>query len=141
MADLSEDARNSVALQQDMFRLAKHEHGLSLAVLARTRGIPLSTLTGWANGTAMPAWALGALKLPDDLLSIVLTPFQKHVGTNEEGDGDIDALGLEALGLVSEIAEARSEHSPGGSRIVPIELGRIKARARKVCPKARAVAA
>jgi hypothetical protein len=142
MADLSEEARNSVALQQDMFRLAKSEHGLSLAVLARTRKIPLSTITGWANGTAMPAWALGALQLPDDLLSLILTPFEKFVGTNETGDeGDIDALGLEALGLAGEIAEARSEHSPGGPRIVPMERARIQGRARRLTPLARKVAA
>lgn len=141
MADLSDLARNSVALQQDMFRLAKHEHGLSLAVIARTRKIPLSTLTGWANGTAMPAWAIGALKFPDDLLSLILQPYGKHVGTDEEGDGDVDALGLEGLGLVTEIAAARDPAGPGGVNIIPMERAKISVRARRVCARARAVAA
>lgn len=142
MADVEQSKRNSVALQKEMFRLADSEHGLSLGVLARTRKIPLSTLKGWNDGSAMPAWALGALGLPDDLVSLVLQPFRKFIGTEEAGDeGDIDALGLEALGLAGEIATARSEQSPGGPRIVPMERARIGARARKLCPKARAVAA
>lgn len=142
MADLSPQARNSVALQKEMFRLAEHEHGLSLAVLARTRKIALSTLKGWNTIAAMPAWALGALDLPDDLASLVLQPYGKHVGTDEhDGEPDFDALGLEALGLGSEVAAARSPASPGGIAIVHSEVALIRQRARRVCPKARAVAA
>lgn len=142
MANLSNLARNSVALQQEMFRLAEHEHGLSLTVLSRTRGIALSTLKDWASGnTQMPAWALGELRIPDDLTSLVLSPYAKHVGTDEEGDPDPDELAEEALGLAREVAIARSPNSPGGSRIVPIERERIRKKARRVTPKARAVAA
>lgn len=141
MADLSQNARNSVELQREIFRLAEAEHGLSVAVLARTRKIPVSTLKGWREGAAMPAWALGELGLPDDLVSLVLQPYAKHVGSdeNEEG-GDLDALGLEALGLAGEVATARSPQSPGGTSIVPIEKALIRNRARRVCPKARAAA-
>lgn len=141
MADLSQSARNSVELQREMFRLAEKEHGLSLAVLSRTRDIPLSTLKGWRDGAAMPAWALGELRIPDDLASLVLQPFQKHVGTDEEGDGDLDVLGLEALGLAGEVAAARSPSSPGGTNIVPIEKAQIGAKARRICPRARSAAA
>jgi len=141
LADLSQSARNSVELQREMFRLAEKEHGLSLAVLSRTRDIPLSTLKGWRDGAAMPAWALGELRIPDDLASLVLQPFQKHVGTDEEGDGDLDVLGLEALGLAGEVAAARSPSSPGGTNIVPIEKAQIGAKARRICPRARSAAA
>lgn len=141
MADLSTNARNSVELQREVFRLAEHEHGLSIAVLARTRSIPLSTLKGWREGAAMPAWALGELRLPDDLVSIILQPYAKHVGTDETDEGDCDALGLEALGLAGEVVAARHPASPGGVNIVPMERAKIAARARRLCGMARAVAA
>lgn len=143
MADLSTIARNSVALQREMFRLAEHEHGLSIAVLARTRGISVSTLKGWREGAAMPAWALGALELPDDLASLVLQPFGRAVVTlNSDGDlaADFDNLGLEALGLAGEVAQARSPASPGGVRIVHSEAAAIRDRARPLCSMLRAVA-
>jgi hypothetical protein len=143
MADLSQKARNSVALQREMFRLAEYEHGLSIATLARTRNIPISTLKGWREGSAMPAWALGELDLPDDLVSLVLVgPYGRCVVTDDgEGEGSIDALGLEAIGLAGEVQQARSDDSPGGPNIVPIERERIRQRARRVAAKARRVAA
>lgn len=60
----------------------------------------MSTLKGWREGAAMPAWALGELRLPDDLTSLVLSPFAKHVGTDEgEGEGDLDALAVRSVEL------------------------------------------
>ncbi len=142
MADLSQNARNSVALQREIFRLAEQEHGLTIAVLSRTRKISVSTLKGWREGSAMPAWALGELQLPDDLVSLVLTPFDRAVvSTIDEGAGlasDYDGLGLEALGLAGEVAQARSKDSPGGTAIVHTEQELIRARARRICGKARA---
>lgn len=135
MADLSQLARNSIALQYEMFRLAEHEHGLSLAILAKTRGIAPSTLKGWRDGAAMPAWALGELRLPDDVVSIILAPFARHVGTDEPGAGDLDELACEAAGLVSEYVEAKAD-----GVVTPIENARLRNRARRLTPKARAVA-
>ncbi len=145
MADLSQNARNSVALQREMFRLAEHEHGLSIAVLARTRGISVSTLKGWREGAAMPAWALGELDLPDDLTTLILTPFNKAViSTDADGEveqTDFDTLGLDALGLAGEVATARSPASPGGVRIVHSEEAAIRDRVRPLVAKLRSVAA
>jgi hypothetical protein len=89
----------------------------------------------------MPAWALGALNLPDDLTSLVLSPFGKHVGTDEDDVCDPDALAHEAIGLAGEVMQARDPASPGGSTIVPMERERIRGRARRLAPKARACAA
>jgi hypothetical protein len=144
MADLSQKARNSVELQRELFRLAEAEHGLSIAVLSRTRKIPISTLKGWREGSAMPAWALGELELPDDLASLVLTGYRRAVITiTDDGEQaeDFDNLGLEALGLAGEIQQARTENSPGGTNIIHIEKEAIRKRARRVSGQARAVAA
>lgn len=143
MSALSQKARNSVELQREMFRLAEAEHGLSIAVLARTRKIAISTLKGWREGAAMPAWAIGELELPDDLASLILAGYRRAVvSVTDEGDqaADYDNLGLEALGLAGEVAQARSPQSPGGVRIVHTEEAAIRQRARPLCAKLRAVA-
>lgn len=143
MADLSQKARNSVALQKEMFRLAERDHGLSIAVLAKTRDLSVSTLKGWREGSAMPAWALGELDLPDDLVSLVMQPFKRAVvSLTDDGDevADFDNLGLEALGLAGEVAAARSPNSPGGIQIVHSEVAMIRDRARPLCAKLRRVA-
>jgi hypothetical protein len=128
MADLDQCARNSVALQREVFRLAEAEHGLSISVLARTRGLKLS---------AMPAWALGALRLPDDLVSLILSPFGKHVGTDEDGDGGcVDDLARETAGFTAEYMERAAD-----GVICHIDKAALKKRARRLTPKARAVAA
>lgn len=142
MAELSQNARNSVELQREMFRLAELEHGLSIAVLARTRKISVSTLKGWRDGSAMPAWALGELDLPDDLASLPLTGYRRAVITvTDDGEQatDFDNLGLEALGLAGEVAQARSPASPGGTAIVHTEVAAIRNRARPLAAKLRVV--
>lgn len=141
MTDLSPNARNSVALQSEMFRLAEKEHGLSIAVLARTRDIPVSTLKGWRDGAVMPAWALGELGLPDDLTSLILAPFCRHIGTNEGEDGDEFALNLDCHEFGMEMAKATDPTSDGGSNITHIERARLSGVARRMTPKARRVAA
>lgn len=141
MADLSRLARNSVELQREMFRLAEHEHGLSIAVLAKTRDIPASTLKGWRDGTVMPTWAIGELRLPDDVTSLILTPYAKHVGTDETDDGDLDALAKEAAGYNVEYLDARSPSSERGPDLSPRERASLKGRSRRLASVARAAAA
>lgn len=136
MADLSREARNSVALQREVFRLAEHEHGLSIAILARTRDIAVSTIKGWRDGSVMPVWAIGELRLPDDLTSMLLDPWSKHIGSNERDSGDLDALEVEASGVVHEIAKAKRDKV-----VTPQERARIACMARQMVPTARAVAA
>ena len=136
MADLDQRARNSVALQREMFRLAEAEHGLSVAVLARTRDLSPSTVKGWRDGAAMPAWAIGALRLPDDLTSLVLSPYSKHVGSDEDGEGDVDSLARETAGYTAEYIERAAD-----GVICHIDRAALKQRARRMTPKCRAVAA
>lgn len=142
MADLSPRARNSVALQQEMFRLADRDYGLSVAVLARSSGISPSTIKGWRDGAAMPLWAIGELSIPDDIASLVLAPFAKHIGTDEDGEGDLDTAALDAGEAQQAVQRARHPNSPGGVSIVPQEVAAIVPLLRKsVASGRRAVAA
>lgn len=128
MADLSLPARDSVAAQRDLFRRAEKEEGLSLRALAARSPIPFSTLKGWRDGAAMPAWALGALGdagVPDELLSLVLEPFGRRVVTDADIEGDLDTAAIVAVDFASEVQRARHPKSPGGTAIVPQEAAVI----------------
>jgi hypothetical protein len=148
MADLSPLARDSVDAQAIMFVRLEKEEGLGLHDLRKrmpeNHRIPFSTLKGWANGTQMPAWALGALGragVPEHLLSLVLDPFDRHVGLNEEGEGDFDDAALAGQELAASVQRARHPNSPGGMAIVHTERAEIIPLARKACAKARRAAA
>lgn len=145
MADISLPGRDSVQAQAEMFRRAAKEEGLTIAVIAARSPLKISTLKGWATGTAMPAWALGALAeagVPDQLLSLILEPFGRHIGSNAEDDGDLDALAEAAEEFAHQYSRARHPKSPGGVAIVPQEkavlgplAGRVKAKARKTAAR------
>lgn len=124
MANLPLPGRDSVDAQRELFRLAAKECGLTIAVIAARSPLCESTMKGWRDGAAMPAWAVGALGqagVPDELLSLVLRPFARHVGTDEDGEGDLDTAGLDAGEAAHEIQRARHPNSPGGVAIVPQE--------------------
>lgn len=141
MRELATEARNSVTLQADLFMLAKRDHGLSLAVLERKTGIPRSTLAEWRDGTPMPAWALFQLGkkggVPDDLLSMIGEPFERHVGTDRDGPGDLDTAALDAGEVAHAVQRARHPASPGGVQIVPQERAEIIPILRKSAASAR----
>jgi hypothetical protein len=143
MCNLSGLARNSVLAQERMFRLAERDFGLSIKALHLETEIPVTTLQGWKNGTTMPAWAMGALGragVPDHLLSLLLNPFARHVGTDTNGDGTLDELARETAGFTSDYLEATAPTSPGGPNVIPMEKAKLSERALRVCSKARAVA-
>lgn len=124
MADVPLPGRDSVTAQAELFRRALVEEGLSIAAIAARSPLSRSTLKGWRDGAAMPAWAIGALGaagVPDHLLSLVLEPYGKHVGTDEDGEGDVDTAGLDAGEAQQAIQRARHPASPGGVAIVPQE--------------------
>jgi hypothetical protein len=128
MAELSLPARDSVASQAEMFRLAQAECGLSLRVISQRSPIPFSTLKGWRDGAAMPAWALGELAdagVPDHLLTLVLAPWKRSVVTDEETDADIDDAADAAGEVASIVRRARHPNSPGGTAIVHTERAEI----------------
>jgi hypothetical protein len=144
MADLSLPARDSVAAQQELFRRADHEEGLSLRAIAARTPIAYNTLRGWANGAAMPAWAIGALGeagVPDQLLSLVTAPFGRCVVTEEDGEGDLDTAALAANDFSNAVQQARHPSSPGGIAIVPQEAALIQPKRQRATAALRRAAA
>jgi len=128
MADLSLPARDSVAAQQELFRRAASEEGLTIAVLAKRGPVSASTMKGWRDGAAMPAWAVGALGeagIPDHLLSLITEPFGRFIVTDESEDGDLDTAATAATEFAAEVQKSRSPKSPGGLAIVPQEAAVI----------------
>lgn len=139
MANLPLPGRDSVEAQRELFRLAAKECGLTISVIAARSPLPESTMKGWRDGAAMPAWAVGALGqagVPDHILSLVLEPFGRHVGTDEANDGDLDALGREGAHFLAEKADAEAD-----GKVTPIEKSKLKDRARRIAGVARKVAA
>lgn len=144
MCNMNGLARNSVAAQERMFRLAERDFGLSIKALHFETKIPKTTLQGWKDGTTMPAWALGALGkagVPDHLLSLCLNGFGKHVGTNDHDDGAFHEAATEANGFAVEYLTATSPESEGGTAITPREAAKLGEKAMKAGAKLRAVAA
>lgn len=139
MPNRSLPGQDSVAAQRELFRLAQKECGLSPEAISAKCPIPLSTLKGWRDGAAMPAWALGelgAVGVPDHILSLVLEPFGKHVGTDEPSEGDLETLAREGAHYLAEHADAKAD-----GVITPMERGKLKDRARRIVGVGRKVAA
>lgn len=139
MSNIPLPGRDSVEAQRELFRLAAKEQGLTIEVIAQRSPLNVSTMKGWRDGAAMPAWAIGALGaagIADHLLSLITAPYGRHVGTDETGDGDLDALGREAAHFNAEKLDAEAD-----GVVTHIERGKLKHRARRIASVARKAAA
>jgi hypothetical protein len=126
MCNVDREIQNILAIQSDMFRLAKRDYQLSPK-----------------RPAAMPMHGFVRLlpHLPDDLSSLLTEPADKHIGTNAPSDNDIHDLIDTASELTNEGVRAMHPKSPGGVHIVPSERGKIRDISRRLAPRARKVAA
>lgn len=143
MCDRTPETQHVLALQADMFRLAKRDYALTYTRLSLLSGVPTTTLESWGKGTAMPLYGFVKLAphIPDDLLSMVMEPAGKLVCSPHGGDGDIHDLHSVSAHLAHTVAKATHPKSPGGVHVVPSERGEIRDIARAIAPVAMRVAA
>lgn len=127
--------------QERMFRLAERDNGLSLKAISLDSGIPYDTIRSYAghkgSQAMMPVSAVNKLAgvIPDDLLSHLFEPSDRHLAENGDEDFDADALGRETAGFTAEYVDAKSD-----GVVTPIERSRLRNRARRVA-RAAGVAA
>lgn len=135
-------AEDIISRQERMLRLAERDCDLSAPVLEAETGIPKDTILSWRRGVAMPAWALVALSkvIPDDLTTLMFEPIDKHVGTDEGGEGDLDSLAREAAGYNVEYLDARNPGSEAGPELSPRERANLRDKARRIAATARRAA-
>lgn len=123
--------------QATMFRLAEREHELSLKAIHLDTLIPYDTLRSWKGTkgahTMMPVWAINALSgvIPDELLSLLTGPGDRHLVHNDDDD-ELDDLADKADAVAREVRRARHPKSPGGTEIIALEEERIKRMARSL---------
>lgn len=122
--------------QARMFRLAARDYDLTLKAIHLDTLIPYDTLRSWKGDKGahamMPMWAINALAgvIPDELLSLLTEPGDRHLTRNGEDDDGLDDLGDRADEVAREVRRARHPQSPGGTEIIAIEEARIKQLAR-----------
>jgi len=135
-------AQDVISRQERMLRLAERDYDLTPAVIFAETKIPKETQASWRKDVAMPAWALVLLCriIPDELTSLLFEPIGKHVGTDEDGEGSLDALAKESAGYNVEYLEARDPGGEAGAKLSPRERARLGDRARKIAAVARRAA-
>jgi len=132
----------TLAAQAEMFRLAEHDHGLTMATLARETGVSLDTLKSYNRSNIfarakmpLPVFVKLLRVIPDDCTSIITGIAGKLVTSVEPDDGDLDALGREAAGFIHEKLDAEAD-----GRVDHIEKARLRRRSQKIAAVAQRVA-
>lgn len=138
MSNCDSITQHLIAIQCDIFRLAKRDHALSPARLSALSGLPKTTIESWTKGTAMPAFGLARLSpfIPDELITLLFEPFGKHVETSETDESDLDELGCETAGFTADYVQAVSD-----GKITPMERAKLAERALRIAAKANSVRA
>lgn len=128
--------------QERMLRLAERDYGITAKVIAAETGIPLPTVQSWRRSPpvaiSLADFVLVCRVIPDSLTSLCLEPSAKHVGTNGDDEGDLDAVAEHAGEFAHAYQKARHPSSPGGVQIVPTEAARLHDIRRGMVAKARA---
>lgn len=119
------------AAQKEMFRVAEHDYGLTLAAIESEAGLREGALKPYNHSNIfarakMPLWIFVRLckVLPDDVTSLCVAVGGKRI-TSDEGGDDLDALAIEAADFAHQYSRARHPASPGGTTIVPQEAASL----------------
>ena len=126
------DRLNGLVLeaQQDIFRLACRDCGLTLKAISDKANIPYQNVKLYAGGhNAMPIVALLKLRgvIPDSLLSLVFAPVEAQIVSTMCADDDHDTAADRCDNVASLVRKARHPDSPAGVEIAPCEASRIRA--------------
>lgn len=109
--------------QKRVFRLAVRDHDCTLNSISLDSNIPYNTIRSYASGDAampLPAFSKLCDVIPDYLLSQLLVKSDRQIAPIPTGI-DFDQLGRKCMAYVSELAQAHSPESPGGTEIVKVE--------------------
>jgi hypothetical protein len=131
------DRLNGLVLeaQQDIFRLACRDCGLTLKAISDKANIPYQNVKLYAGGhNAMPIVALLKLRgvIPDSLLSLVLAPVDAQIVSTLCADDAHDDFAERCDNVASLVRKARHPDSPEGVEIAECEAHHIR-RARAEC--------
>jgi hypothetical protein len=128
----------TLATQRRIGRLARRDYGLTLEAISVESGVPYSTVRTYFSQqknfrlSEMPVSAFVKFcgVIPDQLMSQLLDPADRHLAHNGDEDHDLDDLGDKADEVAREVRRARRPDSPGGTEIIALEEERIKRLAR-----------
>lgn len=120
--------------QRDIGRLIQADTKMSLKTIAQDSGIPYSTVCTYFSQEANLRLAELPLSnyvrlvgvLPDDWLSRLLDPADRHLAQNGDADNEFDDLADKADEVAREVRRARHPRSPGGTEIIATEEERIR---------------
>ena len=124
--------------QRDIGRLIQSDPMMSFKTVAEDSGIPYSTLCTYFSQEDHIRLAELPLSnyvrlvgvLPDQWLSRLLDPADRHLAHNGDEDNEFDDLADKADEVAREVRRARHPRSPGGTEIIAKEEAKIKHLAR-----------
>jgi hypothetical protein len=142
MTDARGTEQETKAAQAEMFRLAEHIHGLTLATIESEAGLRDGALKPYNHSNIfarakMPLWIFVRVcaVIPDDVTSLAFEKIGKCIRSVDGGD-DLDALAIEAADFAHTYSRARHPASPGGTTIVPQEAATLHDIRRRVTARA-----
>ena len=134
--------------QRRIGRLAARDYGLTIKRISLDSGMPYNTVRSYFSQahdvrlTELPVSAFVKLcgVIPDELLSQLLAPADRHLEADDEDeDSAYDDLAELASDVERVVRQARHPNSPGGVEIIAIEEERIKRAKQKLQRKATVV--
>lgn len=118
--------------QTRVFRLAQRDHGLTLKSISIDSGINYETIRSYAGNKeaqavmSLPSFIKLMGVIPDDLLSQLLGPGDRHLEKDDDEDTEYDDLADHGDNVARLVRQARHPSSPGGTEIIAIEEEAIK---------------